>query len=349
MLKPGVETPEVTPVVEVEHVSKHYYVRGRVGGSLRAVDDVTFAIIPGETFAVVGETGSGKSTLGRLVLFLEEPSAGAVRFEGRDLGTLSVKELRSLRREMQPVSQDPYSALNSRMTVRQILAEPFLIHKVVEGKALEQKLVDLLELVGMPASSLDRYPHEFSGGQRQRLVIARAISLRPKFVVCDEPLSALDVSVQSQIINLLVRLQRELGLTYLFISHDMSVVRYIADRVCVMYLGKQVEVAATAALFARPLHPYTQALLGAIPVSDPDQRQVRKRFRTLSKGETEARNQFGRAAGCVYVARCPCAVERCRVEVPGLREVDLGHWVACHLAPLEVSSADGNALSGSLG
>lgn len=329
----------VAPLVAVESLSKRYHVRGRLGGSLHAVDDVTFAILAGETFAVVGETGSGKSTIGRLVLALEPPSDGTVRFEGKDLATLSAAELRRLRRQMQPVSQDPYSALNGRMRVWDILAEPFLVHKVADKRSLDGPLEELLGLVGMPARSLDRYPHEFSGGQRQRLVIARAIALHPRFVMCDEPLSALDVSVQSQIINLLRRLQRELGLTYLFISHDMSVVRYLADRVSVMYLGRQVESAATALLFAHPLHPYTQALLEAVPVTDPNERRPRRQAKVVSEPGSEPTSQFGRAAGCSYAPRCPFAVKRCRTEVPEWRELDAGHWVACHMAPIEMSVA----------
>jgi peptide/nickel transport system ATP-binding protein/oligopeptide transport system ATP-binding protein len=322
----------VEDLIEVKSVSKRYRLRGRLGGSLYAVDNVTFSISPGETFAVVGETGSGKSTIGRLVLALEAPSEGTVQFDGKDLAKLPGAELRQLRRGMQPVSQDPYSALNGRMRVRDILAEPFIIHKENTGRQLDGHLEELLRLVGMPATSLDRYPHEFSGGQRQRLVIARAIALRPRFVMCDEPLSALDVSVQSQIINLLRRLQRDLGLTYLFISHDMSVVRYLADRVSVMYLGRQVESAGTEPLFARPLHPYTQALLDAVPVTDPRQRRQRHK----SQFDSEVTTQFGRAEGCVYASRCPFALQRCKTEVPVWREVEPEHWVACHLAPVEI-------------
>ncbi len=329
----GPDGSATTPLIDVRSVTKRYRVRGRLGGSLFAVDDVTFSISAGETFAVVGETGSGKSTIGRLVLALEAPSEGSVRFDGKDLARASGGELRQLRREMQPVSQDPYSALNGRMRVREILAEPFVIHKPAVGGHSTRHLVELLQLVGMPASSLDRYPHEFSGGQRQRLVIARAIALRPRFVMCDEPLSALDVSVQSQIINLLRRLQRELGLTYLFISHDMSVVRYLADRVSVMYLGRQVESASTEALFARPLHPYTQALLDAVPVTDP--RQRRQSHKPRIKGDLIT--QFGRAEGCVYAARCPFVAPRCKAKVPDWRELDPGHWVACHFAPIQAS------------
>lgn len=323
----------VASLIEVESVSKRYRVRGRLGGSLYAVDNVTFSITAGETFAVVGETGSGKSTIGRLVLALEAPSEGTIHFEGRDLAGIPGAELRRLRREMQPVSQDPYSALNGRMRVRNILAEPFIIHNAVTGTQLDEQLEELLRLVGMPAASLDRYPHEFSGGQRQRLVIARAIALRPRFVMCDEPLSALDVSVQSQIINLLRRLQIDLGLTYLFISHDMSVVRYLADRVSVMYLGRQVESADTEPLFAKPLHPYTRALLDAVPVADPRQRRRRHKSRI----EGDLTTQFGRAEGCVYAPRCPFAVQRCKTEVPEWREVEPAHWVACHLAPIEAA------------
>lgn len=339
----GSDKTVTMPLIELKSVSKRYRVRGKLGGSLYAVDNVGFSISRGETFAVVGETGSGKSTVGRLVLALEPPSEGTVFFDGNDLSRMRAAELRQLRREMQPVSQDPYSALNGRMRVRDILAEPFIIHKVDTGRHLTDRLEELVRLVGMPATSLERYPHEFSGGQRQRLVIARAIALRPRFVMCDEPLSALDVSVQSQIINLLRRLQRDLELTYLFISHDMSVVRYLANRVGVMYLGRLVESAGTEALFVKPLHPYTQALLDAVPVSDPRQRRERHKLRINGDLTT----QFGRAEGCVYAPRCPFAVQRCSSEVPQWREVEPAHWVACHLAPLEASGNDAEATSAS--
>jgi oligopeptide/dipeptide ABC transporter ATP-binding protein len=314
------------PLVSAEGLSKHYMLRGR--GSLRAVEDVNLRIEPGETFALVGETGSGKSTTGRLLLGLERPSSGRVVFEGRDLATLGREELRSLRREMQPVSQDPYSALNPRMRVRQILAEPFVVHNVARSGQLDARLEELISLVQLPAAALDRYPHEFSGGQRQRIVIARAIALRPRFVVCDEPVSALDVSVQAQIINLLRRLQRELGLTYLFISHDLAVVHLVSDRIGVMYLGRLVEVASRRQLFDQPEHPYTQALLAAAPVADP--RSARRRPGVRPRGE--ATNVIDQLIGCPFAPRCPLAEDRCRQVTPELRELATGHLVACHLA-----------------
>jgi oligopeptide/dipeptide ABC transporter ATP-binding protein len=319
-------TTVTTPLVLARGLTKHYSVAG--GRTLHAVEDADFEIAAGETFAVVGETGSGKSTMGRLVLGLEPPTRGHVNFGDVELASLSGRDLRALRREMQPVSQDPYSALNPRMTIRKILSEPFQIHRVASGPDLDRRLTELLDLIGLPSSALSRYPHEFSGGQRQRLVIARAIALRPSFVVCDEPVSALDVSVQAQILNLLRHLQRELQLTYMIISHDLAVVRLIADHVAVMYLGRLVEVAPRDRLFEHPAHPYTQTLLAAAPVPDPT--RARRHHREPPRGE--ATSVIGELVGCPFAARCPFVEERCRTELPLPRVIGAGHTVACHIA-----------------
>lgn len=319
-------------LVVAEGLTKQYRVGSSFGKHkfLQAVSDVSFSIHSGETFGLVGETGSGKSTTGRLVLALERPTAGKVVFAGQDLSQISVKDLRELRRQMQPVSQDPYSALNGRMRIEEILAEPFVIHKVAKGKELRRQVEDLLALVGLPVESLDRYPHQFSGGQRQRLVIARAIALRPRFIVADEPLSALDVSVQAQIINLLRHLQREFGLTYLFISHDLPVVRYLCDTIGVMYMGKLVELASRDQVFGAPGHPYTHALLAAAPVTDPGKRTERRNLHFAGEPPSATASMHG----CVFHTRCPLAVSRCTTEVPLLKTVSAGHQVACHFAPV---------------
>jgi len=321
------------PLLEVRDLVKHFYVGGgllgRRAGVVRAVAGISFAIRGGETLGLVGESGCGKTTTGRCVLQLERPTSGAVIFEGRDLTALGPGQLRPLRRRLQVIFQDPYSSLNPRMTVGDILAEPLAVHGIVRGAAERAARVrDLLSHVGLLPQHARRYPHQLSGGQRQRVGIARALAMEPALIVCDEPVSALDVSIQAQIINLLENLQSEFGLTYLFIAHDLAVVRHISDRIAVMYLGKIVELADRQALYAEPRHPYTKALLSAVPIPDP--RIERARQREILVGEVPS--PLAPPPGCVFHPRCPIAVDRCRVDIPLLREVKRGHWAACHLA-----------------
>ena len=313
-------------LLEVRNLVKHFEV-GR--GLVRAVDGVSFTIEKGETLGLVGESGCGKTTTGRCILQLERPTSGNVIFEGRELTTLDQKELRAVRRKVQVIFQDPYSSLNPRMTVGQIIGEPLAVHGIVRGAgARAARVKDLLSRVGLLPQHARRYPHEMSGGQRQRVGIARALAMEPSLIICDEPVSALDVSIQAQIINLLEDLQADLGLTYLFIAHDLAVVRHISDRVAVMYLGKIVEVADRVELYERPLHPYTQALLAAVPIPDP---QVEaSRARRVLGGEVPS--PLNPPSGCVFHPRCPIAIDRCRQVVPELREVKPGHWAACLLA-----------------
>ena len=325
------------PLLQVRGLKTYFPVRGgllgRVRGHVKAVDGVGFDVRRGETLGLVGESGCGKSTLGRTLLRLLEPTAGSIRFEGRELTTLSPRELRPLRRRMQFVFQDPYASLNPRLTVRDLLGEPFAIHGLERGAAREAKVAGLLELMGLPREALERYPHEFSGGQRQRLGIARAIALRPDLVVADEPISALDVSIQAQIVNLLVDLQRELGLTYVFIAHDLKIVEYISTRVAVMYLGRIVELADAADLYRAPRHPYTQTLLSAVPVPDPE----RPRQRLVPQGDVPS--PLAPPPGCPFHPRCPQAMERCQRETPPLYPLPNGHTAACFLVEGEAREA----------
>ncbi len=317
------------PILIVDRLSKDFVVgKGGLFGesrSIRAVDDVSFAINRGETLGLVGESGCGKTTTGRLVLRLLEATSGSVRFENTDIMSLGDNELRAMRRHMQIIFQDPFGALNPRMTAGELIVEPLVIHGVDDAVGRERRLRYLLDRVGLSSFHAGRFPHEFSGGQRQRICIARALALEPAFIVCDEAVSALDVSVQAQILNLLQDLKRDLGLTYLFISHDLGVVRHISDNVAVMYLGQIVELGGRGQIFANPVHPYTQALLQSVPSSA----KGRKSFFTI-KGDIPSAAKP--PSGCRFHTRCPIAVERCASEPPVLREVLPGHQAACHLA-----------------
>jgi oligopeptide transport system ATP-binding protein len=318
-------------LVSVNGLKKHFPImKGifrRQVGAVRAVDDVTFDVYRGETLGLVGESGSGKSTTGRAVLRLEQPTDGTVSFDGQELTTMPAADVRRLRPRMQMIFQNPHASLNPRMTVANIVGEPLREHDKSGADHRKERIEELLQLVGLDPSHVNRYPHEFSGGQRQRIGIARAIALNPDFIVADEPIAALDVSIQAQVVNLLERLQDTLDLTYLFISHDLSMVRYIADRVAVMYLGKVVELADTDALFENPKHPYTQALKSAVPVPDPKIEATRQRI--ILAGDIPS--PANPPSGCVFHTRCPIAEDRCKQEVPEWRESN-GHWVACHLA-----------------
>jgi oligopeptide/dipeptide ABC transporter ATP-binding protein len=317
-------------ILEVRNLVKHFHLGGgflgRAAGVIRAVDGVSFTIRRGETLGLVGESGCGKTTTGRCVLQLERPTSGQVIFEGRDLAALSDSELRRVRRRMQVIFQDPYSSLNPRMTVGQIIAEPLVVHGIVTERAARTARVhDLLSHAGLLPAMARRYPHELSGGQRQRVGVARALAMEPSLIICDEPVSALDVSIQAQIINLLEELQTRLGLTYLFVAHDLSVVRHISDRVAVMYLGKIVEITDRKSLYEDPQHPYTKALLSAVPIPDPEIEACREHI--VLGGEVPS--PLNPPSGCVFHPRCPIAIDQCREGVPELREVKAGHWAAC--------------------
>jgi oligopeptide transport system ATP-binding protein len=318
-------------LLEVKNLKVHFPVKrgmfSRAREFVKAVDDVSFSIAPGETLGLVGESGCGKTTLGRAIVRLVEPTAGSVFLEGADITRMNGAALRAQRRRLQMIFQDPYGSLNPRMTVEDLVGEALDIHGLAENKSARQKRIgELLKAVGLDATYAQRYPHEFSGGQRQRIGIARSLAVEPKLNVCDEPVSALDVSVQAQIINLLQDLQQQRGLAYLFIAHDLAVVEHISQRVMVMYLGKIVELAEAKAIIGAPKHPYTQALISAVPVVDPDS----KRQRIILPGDVPS--PIHPPSGCPFHPRCPVAEERCRSEIPALREIAPGHLAACHLA-----------------
>ena len=324
-----------TPLVEVRDLKMHFPVNSGIMFQrpkvwIKAVDGVSFILREGETLGLVGESGSGKTTVGRCILRLYRPVSGQVFFDGLDINSMNAKTIRQVRRRMQVIFQDPYSSLNPRMTAGSIIAEPLVIHKMINGKnKIQDRVMELADMVGFQTSMVNRFPHEFSSGQRQRIAIARALALEPDFIVADEPVSALDVSIQAQIINLMRDLQDRLKLTYLFIAHDLSVVRHISDRVAVMYLGRIVEIADKDELYGNPQHPYTKALLSAVPVPDPEIEA--KRDRVILRGETPSPSNP--PAGCPFHPRCPAVVEQCKQKIPDLQEIAPGHWVSCIRIP----------------
>jgi oligopeptide transport system ATP-binding protein len=320
-------------LIEVKHLSVFFpitkgIIRQRRIAEIKAVDDVSFFIRKGETLGLVGESGCGKTTLGRALMQLIRPSSGEVIFDGKNLCRIEEERLRPIRQKMQIIFQDPFDSLDPRMSAGEIVAEPLRVHTKTRGRELRKQVEELLKVVGLDPSMSGRFPHQFSGGQRQRLGIARALAIRPKFIVCDEPISALDVSIQAQIINLLEDLQMEFNLTYLFIAHDLSVVRHISHRVAVMYLGKIVEIANRDTLYKSAKHPYTIALLSAVPIPDPEVESTRDRI--ILKGEPPS--PIALPPGCNFHPRCPIGIEICKRDIPELREIEKNHWIACHLA-----------------
>ncbi|MHB1395073.1 MAG: ABC transporter ATP-binding protein [Clostridia bacterium] len=312
-------------LIEVNHLKKYFNVGG--GNILKAVDDLSFYIYEGETLGLVGESGCGKSTTGRTMIKLYEATAGEVLYDGKDVHKMSRQEHKEFTKSSQMIFQDPYASLNPRMTVGDIIGEGIDIHQIMAGKERMERIYSLLETVGLNREHANRFPHEFSGGQRQRIGIARALAIEPKFIVCDEPISALDVSIQAQVVNLLIKLQQEMNLTYLFIAHDLSMVKHISDRVAVMYLGTMVELASSAELYDKPMHPYTQALLSAIPIPDPDVEKNRQRI--LLEGDVPS--PINPAPGCRFKGRCRYVKDICHQEMPPLKEVAPDHFVACHI------------------
>ncbi|MFO1444520.1 dipeptide ABC transporter ATP-binding protein [Bacillus sp. Bva_UNVM-123] len=323
-------TSEKKVLLQVDHLKQYFPVKSdslfKPKAYVKAVDDISFHLFEGETLSIVGESGCGKSTTGRAILRLDEPTDGKVYYSGQNILDLNKREMRKLRGDLQVIFQDPFASLNPRQTVKQILNEAMAIQDVVEKSKRVDRMLELLGLVGLPAEALDRYPHEFSGGQRQRIGIARALAVNPKLIICDEAVSALDVSIQAQILNLLKKLQKQFKLTFLFISHDLSVVRHISDRVMVMYLGKVVEIAEKKSMFDSPLHPYTRALLSSIPVPNP----TVKNERIILKGDVPS--PINPPSGCRFHTRCPFATEKCKAEEPALRELGENHFVSCHFA-----------------
>ena len=320
------------PVIQVRNLKKHFPYKGQI---LRAVDGITFDVFPQETLGLVGESGCGKTALARSIMRLFEPTHGDVLFNGKSIFDLSPKKIKTLRHDMQYIFQDPYASLNPRMTAGEIIAEPLAIHLLMDSNQKEKRVIELMELVGLSPDYSRRFPHEFSGGQRQRIGIARALALNPRFIVCDEPIAALDVSIQAQIVNLLKSLQDEMGLTYLFISHDLAMVKYLSTRVAVMYLGHLMELAPSAELYRNPLHPYTEGLLSAIPIPEPS--IEKKRQRIILKGEVPS--PLNPPKGCVFCTRCPKVMPICHKIRPKWEEISPGHKIACHLYSKENSKS----------
>ncbi|MCF2622056.1 ABC transporter ATP-binding protein [Collinsella tanakaei] len=336
---------DTMPLLKVEHLTKEFPAEAGMLASrfskrvVSAVNDVSFEIHAGETFGLVGESGCGKSTTGRCIMRLTKPTSGKVYFQGHDIASMSHKELKSMRREMQFIFQDPYASLNPRMTIGEIVSEPMTIHNVGTKEERMRTVRELLDVVGLNPEHINRYPHEFSGGQRQRIGIARAFALKPKLIICDEPVSALDVSIQAQVLNLLKELQNKYGTAYLFIAHDLSVVQHISDRVAVMYLGKMVELSDWKTLYTEPNHPYTQSLLSAVPVPDPDVQKTRERI--ILAGDPPS--PIDPPTGCRFHTRCPIAKDICSSEQPEFKQVASGHYCACHFArtfPIRESHID---------
>lgn len=319
----GFEQQGLPPLLQIQGLKKYFNVGGK---SLKAVENLSLNIYPGETVGLVGESGCGKSTAGRTILRMYEPTAGEVLFEGDNIFKYSNHEMKKVHKQMQMIFQDPYASLNPRMPVQDIIGEPLDIQKIASGKVREKRIEELLRLVGLNSEHMNRFPHEFSGGQRQRIGIARALAMEPKFIICDEPISSLDVSIQAQVVNLLKELQTKLGLTYLFIAHDLSMVKYISDRVLVMYLGNMVELAKSDELYSNPMHPYTKALLSAVPIPDP---QANREGRTVLEGDVPS--PIDPPEGCPFCTRCPAVMEKCIKIKPRFQEIKPGHEVACHL------------------
>jgi oligopeptide/dipeptide ABC transporter ATP-binding protein len=326
------------PLLEVKGLKKYFDITGGVFsrkiGDVKAVDDVSFDVYKGEVLGIVGESGCGKSTTGKALLRLIEPTEGQVLFEGKDITKLSLEEMRKMRRDMQIIFQDPYASLNPRHKVEKILGEPLLIHGIGDKAERQKKVREILEIVGLPGEHASRYPHQFSGGQRQRIGIARALIVNPKLIICDEPVSALDVSIQSQILNLMEDLQEQFGLTYVFIAHDLSVVKHISDRIGVMYLGRMVELTSNKQLYDEPLHPYTQSLLSAVPNPDPDIKQDR----VILQGDVPSPSNP--PLGCAFHTRCPECMDICKSVRPQFQEVSVNHFVACHLYEAGETTSD---------